>query len=152
MKRTIFRITLIILLIWTFSIIFGFSNQNSTDSGSLSRKVTRKFIDIFPYTKNLSEQTKVKMVKRAEPFVRKLAHFSIYTLVGFLIMTFISTYKLILWKKWLISIGVGLTYAISDEFHQSFIPRKVGRTKRCANRYIWSNFWNYDSISYYFCL
>lgn len=37
-------------------------------------------------------------------------------------MTFISTYKIVLWKKWIISIGVGIIYAISDEFHQSFIP------------------------------
>lgn len=151
-KRLIFRIILIILLLWTFSIIFGFSNQNSVESGSLSKKVARKIIDIFPYTKNLSETTKVKIVEKSQPIIRKLAHFSIYTLVGFLIMTFVSTYKLMLWKKWLISIGVGLTYAISDEFHQSFIPRKICRTKRCINRHLWSNFWYYDSFNYNLCI
>lgn len=81
MKRTIFRIILIILLLWTFSIIFSFSNQNGYESGSLSKKVTRKLVDIFPYTKNLSEATKKKIVEKSQPIIRKLAHFSIYAVV-----------------------------------------------------------------------
>ena len=102
--------------------IFQFSNENSTQSSQRSGQVIRKIINILPFTKNLSEKTKTKIVEKAQPIVRKLAHFSIYTLVGILIMTFVSTYKLLLWKKLLISIMVGLTYAISDELHQSFIP------------------------------
>ena len=37
-------------------------------------------------------------------------------------MGFISTYKMILLKKFIISLGVGILYAISDEIHQSFVP------------------------------
>lgn len=117
------------MLGFIFWSIFGFSNQNGTESSSLSRKVVRKAIDAFPYTKNLSENTKNKIVDRAQPIVRKLAHFSIYTLVGILIMTFVSTYRLLLWKKWLISISVGLVYAISDEYHQSFVPGRTAQLK-----------------------
>ena len=122
MARTIFRIILIILLCLTFYQIFQFSNENAEKSGSRSMQVMRKIIDIFPYTKNLSISTKEKIVERAQPIIRKIAHFSIYTLVGILIMAFVSTYKLLLWKKLAISIMVGLIYAISDEYHQSFIP------------------------------
>lgn len=122
MKRNILRIILIILLIGTFGIIFGFSNQNGEQSGSVSRKVARKIIDVFPYTKNISEETKTKMVERAQPIIRKLAHFSIYMVVGILIMSFVSTYRLRLWKKLLISLTVGVIYASSDEIHQGFIP------------------------------
>ena len=125
MARTIFRIILITLLCLTFFQIFQFSNEDSTKSSSRSREVMKKIIDIFPYTKNLSESTKIKIVEKSQPIIRKLAHFSIYALVGVLIMAFVSTYKLLLWKKFGISIFVGLLYAISDEFHQSFIPRKV---------------------------
>ena len=125
MARTIFRIILITLLCLTFFQIFQFSNENSTKSSSRSREVMRKIVNIFPYTKNLSEKTKTKIVEKSQPIIRKLAHFSIYTLVGILIMAFVSTYKLLLWKKFGISIFVGLIYAISDEFHQSFIPRKI---------------------------
>lgn len=125
MKRTIFRIVTIILLLLTFISIFKFSNQNGKASGNLSRKVARKVVDIFPYTKKLSETTKNKIVEKSQPIIRKLAHFSIYTLVGILIMSFISTYKIRLLNKFLISIGVGLIYAISDEIHQSFIPERT---------------------------
>ena len=97
MARTIFRIILIILLCLTFFQIFQFSNEDSTKSSSRSREVMKKIIDIFPYTKNLSESTKIKIVEKSQPIIRKLAHFSIYALVGILIMTFISTYKLLLW-------------------------------------------------------
>ncbi len=122
MKINILRFVLIVLLGMTFNTIFQFSSENADTSGRRSGAIIRYIIDIAPYTKNLSEETKQKLVERAQPIVRKLAHFSIYTLVGILIMSFTSTYNILLWKKFLISIGVGLTYAISDEFHQSFIP------------------------------
>lgn len=122
MAKTIFRIILVILLCLTFYEIFQFSNENSVKSSSRSRQVIKNIVDIFPYTKNLSEETKIKIVNNLQPIIRKLAHFSIYTLVGVLIMAFVSTYKLLLWKKFSISIIVGLIYAISDEYHQSFVP------------------------------
>ena len=129
MARTIFRIVLIMLLCLTFYKIFQFSSENATESSSRSGEIIRKIINIFPYTKNLSISTKEKIVKKAQPIIRKLAHFSIYAIVGILIMTFVSTYKLLLWKKLLISIIVGLGYAISDEFHQTFIPGRSGELR-----------------------
>lgn len=125
MKRTLFRITMLILLGLTFISIFNFSNQDGQASSGLSKKVARKIVDVFPYTKNLSEKTKNKIVEKTQPIIRKGAHLSIYTLVGIFIMSFISTYKIHLKYKFLISILVGLVYASSDEIHQSFIP---GRT------------------------
>lgn len=125
MQRTLFRITMLILLVLTFISIFNFSNQDGQASSGLSKKVARKIVDVFPYTKNLSEKTKNKIVEKTQPIIRKGAHLSIYTLVGIFIMSFISTYKIHLKYKFLISILVGLVYASSDEIHQSFIP---GRT------------------------
>lgn len=129
MARTIFRIILIILLCLTFYKIFQFSDENATKSSSRSREIMRKIVDIFPYTRNLSISTKEKIVEKSQPIIRKLAHFSIYALVGILIMTFVSTYKLLLWKKLGISILVGLIYAMSDEYHQSFIPGRSGEIR-----------------------
>ena len=111
MKITIFRIILIILLAWTFIIIFGFSSQEGEESGTVSRKVTKVIVEKY------------------QPLVRKLAHFSIYTVVGILIMMLISTYDILLWKRWSISIATGVIYAISDEFHQSFIPGRAAQIK-----------------------
>lgn len=125
MKATIFRIITMFFLVLTFISIFNFSNQDGQTSGGLSRKVARKIVDVFPYTKNLKEETKKKIVEKSQPIIRKGAHLSIYTLVGIFIMSYISTYKIHLKYKFLISILVGLVYASSDEIHQSFIS---GRT------------------------
>ena len=78
-----------------------------------------------PVKRNDNISAANKIVERSQPIIRKGAHLSIYTLVGILIMSFISTYKLHLKYKFSLSILVGLIYAISDEIHQSFTP---GRT------------------------
>ena len=125
MKITFIRIISLILLIYTFITIFSFSSQEGTKSSSLSKKVARKCIDIFPYTKNASEEKKTEMVESCQIFIRKLAHFSIYTCVGIFIMIFVSTYNMKLKTQILICVIVGFIYAISDEIHQNFIPERT---------------------------
>ena len=99
MKKIILRIISMILLLCTFFIIFNFSAQDGEESGSLSNKITTEFINRFPYTKDLSAETKTKMIEHAEPIVRKLAHLSIYTVVGMCIMTFMCTFPIKLRTK-----------------------------------------------------
>lgn len=111
-----------LLLLTTFATIFKFSSQIAEESDDISNGVLRKIIDVFPYTKGLSEEIKIKMVEHGNPIIRKLAHFSIYALVGVWIMAFMSTFDIRLYKKWIISMLVGVLYAASDEFHQSFVP------------------------------
>ena len=111
-----------LLLLTTFATIFKFSSQIAEESDDISNGVLRKIIDVFPYTKGLSEEIKIKMVEHGNPIIRKLAHFSIYALVGVWIMAFMSTFDIKLYKKWIISMLVGVLYAASDEFHQSFVP------------------------------
>ena len=114
-----------IILLTTFFVIFGFSNQDGQTSGGTSRKVARKIVEIFPTTKNKSEQEKENIVENMQPVIRKLAHFSIYTLVGISMMTFMETFSISTRKKVIVSLIVGALYATSDEIHQLFIP---GRT------------------------
>lgn len=122
MKINILRIILITLLISTFGIIFNFSNQNGNQSGGLSRKVLEKIVEIIPSTKNLKQEEKDQIVENGQPIIRKLAHFSIYTIVGFLLMAILSTYNIKLSKRIINSLIIGIIYASTDEFHQSFIP------------------------------
>ena len=105
--------------------IFGFSGQDSEESGSLSRRVTVKIVEVLPNTKNLSEDDKLELINKLHPIIRKLAHFSLYTLVGIFGMTFISTFELKKIYQFFISLLIGLFYAISDEVHQSFIPGRA---------------------------
>lgn len=81
MKINILRIILIILLLCTFSIIFGFSSQDSKKSSSISRTVT---IFLTNNIKSIQEKNDIErgqILHRIENIVRKIAHFSIYTVV-----------------------------------------------------------------------
>lgn len=118
MKINIVRIIIIILLLGTFYIIFSFSSQNGEESGNLSGKIAKFAVKQLPIQKT------EKSLKRTEAVIRKIAHFSIYTLVGFLLMSFVSTYAIKENKRMIISLIVGILYAISDEIHQSFIPNR----------------------------
>lgn len=133
MKINIIRGILIILLLGTFWLIFGFSNQNSKESKGISMKVSEGIINITGGKD--SKASKTKRIKKLEPIIRKLAHFSIYTVVGFLLMALASTYKLNDQRRLLIALIVGFLYACSDEIHQLFVSRKKWRSKRCIDRY-----------------
>lgn len=135
MKKIILRIISMLLLLCTFFVIFSFSAQDGDESGSLSRRATTEFVNRFPYTRDLSIETKEKLIEHGEPIVRKLAHLSIYTVVGMCIMSFMCTFPLKLRIRLGVSLIVGLIYAISDEWHQSFVPRKRTIHKRCLHRY-----------------
>ena len=129
----ILRMILIILLLCTFFIIFGFSSQNGEQSGGISRKVTETILKVSSNYNKLEEGEKEVVLHRTESIIRKIAHFSIYAVVGFLLMGLLSTYKIK--DKWriIITIIIGILYAMSDEFHQSFSP---GRTPKTTDVYI----------------
>lgn len=57
--------------------------------------------------------------------VRKSAHTVAYFVLGMLALLVAKSYKTSLWKAAALSIEFACIYAISDEFHQSFVP---GRT------------------------
>lgn len=125
MKQNLIRILFLLLLVATFATIFHFSSQIGEQSDGVSKKVLSKLINTFPYTKNLSPETKAKMIEHGNPIIRKLAHFSIYVLVGVWIMAFMSTFQTRLYKKWLVSMAVGVGYAALDEYHQSFVAART---------------------------
>lgn len=125
MNKNILRITLIILLLGTFHIIFGFSSQDGEKSGSISKKITETIISKIPQIQEKEEDEKQIILIRAEKIIRKLAHFSIYTVVGMLLMGILETYNLKNTKKIIFSLIIGIIYAASDEFHQSFIPERT---------------------------
>ena len=122
MKLNIIRGILITTLIAIFVTIFGFSNQNSETSAGLSQKVTNFVVEFVPSIKNMQEQEKENVVDRIESIVRKIAHYSIYTLVGILLMSLMSTYKIKELDRIAISMIIGVIYAATDEIHQAFVP------------------------------
>lgn len=124
-KINLLRAILIILLIALFSTIFNFSGQDGEKSGSLSREITESVTKDIKKIQQLETNKKEEVLDAVEHFIRKLAHFSLYTLVGILAMSLMSTYHLKKIKKMGITLGIGVLYAISDEIHQSFIPDRT---------------------------
>lgn len=115
------------MLAGTFYIIFGFSSQNAEESSGISKKVSESIVEITNKDKPIQEKNKI--VKFLEPRIRKLAHFSIYTVVGFLLMSLCFTYKISINKKIIISLILGFIYACSDELHQTFVAGRSGEAR-----------------------
>lgn len=133
MKINILRIILILLLLCTFFVIFGFSSQDGEASGGLSRNITNKILQTSNKYNALGQEEKEQIANKTEKTIRKVAHFSIYTVVGLLLMGLLSTYKIKENWRMILSILLGMLYAISDEIHQGFSP---GRSPRIADVYI----------------
>lgn len=126
-KMNLLRAFLIICLLGTFFMIFGFSSQNAEESGGLSEKVTITVTKNVKKIQNLEQTEKEKVLSRIETVIRKIAHFSIYTLVGFLLMAIFSTYNLNDKNRILASLAIGVIYASSDEIHQRFVAGRSGQ-------------------------
>lgn len=133
MNLKIQRIIFAILTIATFVTIFIFSSQNGDESGSTSRNFTRKVIEILQIDKYLNESEKENLIENSQFIIRKLAHFTIYTIAGINMMGFINTYNIKKKNKIISILLVGVIYAISDEFHQMF---SGGRTPAIKDIFI----------------
>lgn len=133
MKINLLRIVLLILLFGTFYIIFGFSSQDGEESGGISSRVTEFILEKSNTYRKLEENRQDEIFERTEKIIRKIAHFSIYALVGFLLMGLVSTFKLKEKNRILISLILGVLYATSDEIHQLFSP---GRSAQITDVYI----------------
>ena len=122
MKKNILRAILMLLLLSTFFIIFGFSSQDGEKSGNISKKITEEIITRIPQIQEKEQNEREAITLRIEKVIRKIAHFSIYTAVGLLLMALISTFEMKEKNRIIISLIIGIIYASSDEIHQSFVP------------------------------
>lgn len=113
-----------LLIIWMV-IIFLFSNQPAKESGKLSNSFLEKTITIF--YKDINTEKKEQLIKKYGLITRKLAHFTIYLVLGVLMLSTISEYNIK--TKILVSITLCFLYALSDEIHQLFIIGRSGEFK-----------------------
>lgn len=136
MKHKIYlRILFLFLILTNFVVIFCFSSEEGKKSTYTSGKIAEKIVNTFSNTQVLEANQKQKQIKNWQPIVRKTAHFLIYTTAGIWIMSLFCTYPIKNIKKIVFTIAVGIIYAISDEIHQSFIPRKNFLDNGCYYRY-----------------
>ena len=121
-KLTKSRVIFIILTISVMVLIFHLSAENSSESSDTSSNVIKLIFKIFvPNYSNFDAAKQRKMIKGAQFIVRKLAHFSIYGLLGFCTSLAFGKRKFFS-RMTLEALLVGFVYAVSDEIHQSQVP------------------------------
>lgn len=127
MRKVIYSI---LIVLW-MSVIFCLSNQPAIDSTELSDGFISNTIgNVYKlFNKNISsdELSEIK-VKYTHP-VRKMAHFTIYMILGILVTLLVREYNVSFNKCLFISLLVCLLYSISDEAHQLFVIGRSGEIR-----------------------
>ena len=125
------RIILWILVILWMGVIFTFSSFNSSESSKQSKGIINFFIKnvVEIFDKDLTETEELELVSSLHTPVRKLAHFSIYLVLGILVSLLLKTYNFTTKNIILLSILICFLYACSDEIHQLFISGRSGEFK-----------------------
>ena len=124
--KHIIRYILMILIIILCCTIFKFSQENGKTSSGTSRKVANFLLDAFQDGKNMNEIERNNKIENMQFFIRKSAHFSIYMLLGILVMCCAKTFKGPTYYKFDISQIFVFLYASLDELHQVFVPGRAG--------------------------
>ena len=121
-NKILIRCILIILIVLNCTTIFCFSAQGADKSNNSSGRVVNTIIENLPRTKKLSKEEKEQIKEKITKPIRKLAHFSIYTCLGFLLFSLFQTFnKIKLKRKYIYSWALGTFYAVTDEIHQKFV-------------------------------
>lgn len=116
-------IKLLLVIMWMI-IIFMFSNQKAVESDKLSNGLILKTVRIIEKITHKTYSDEEILHKFVRP-VRKMAHFTIYLILGILVYIFID--DLNIKNIILISLMICLIYSISDEIHQLFIEGRSGK-------------------------
>lgn len=129
-KKIDVKVYCLIILLALFFTMFAFSNQNGIESKRLSRTVTLMITENVTEIKNLNSIEKENITKRIEAVIRKLAHFTMYALMGIFAYLLVKTEESTNIKAFLIACLICIIYASIDEIHQLFV---VGRSARITD-------------------
>lgn len=125
MKKIIVCVVLWALVLGLMGFIFSMSAEPAVVSSETSGNTLRAIFNvIFPGFKDFDEAMQQHIIDQNQYFIRKTAHFSVYTLLG--ILTSLAVAQHI--KRFsLISYAIGTLYAVSDEIHQLYVPGRSGQ-------------------------
>lgn len=113
-----------VLLLALYLLIFGFSAQDGEQSGSLSRLISEKCVELMNAFSggSWSRAFMQKLAAYFEHPIRKLAHFSEYACMGILVYVIESQWLRRGKGLYLLVVLWVLVSAAADEFHQYFVP------------------------------
>lgn len=119
-------LSVLLVLLWMF-FIFANSNATGVESSSLSDNVLENIVVICTNIKRDSQEME-KVKKKYGIVIRKFAHFFVYFVLGILVMNALYSFNV---NRWMIIYAslICIIYAISDEFHQTFISGRSGQLR-----------------------
>ncbi len=118
----------LIITILIMALIFFFSSQTSSESSEVSRGLTRKAVHLFLQLFHLNGAGEAAAVSVLHHYIRKLAHFLLYALLGILsAVTMRITFKRTVSVSVICAAVICVLYSISDEIHQLFISGRSGQ-------------------------
>lgn len=119
MKNTT-KITLILVIVW-MAIIFAFSNTNSIDSNHESMGIIKIVATKIFKVENEKVDEIVKIWNKP---LRKITHFTVYLILSLLIYSCLRHTKIK--RKKILTLIICFIYALTDEYHQTFIGGRTG--------------------------
>lgn len=112
------KILVVLLILWMIA-VFCLSHQDGSDSGNLSRTIA-----------NFFSKGNTEVAATLEPVVRKVAHMTEYAIGAMIFYGILLTYpKYTTKQRIILAFLFIILYAISDEFHQSFINSRNGSAR-----------------------
>jgi len=120
-KRLILILTWTCTLIW-MGIIFYLSSQPATQSAHLSTGFKNELLSILAHFMPGIENMEFRSL---DFFIRKNAHFIAYFILGAL--TLLALIQSAARKPANLALLICFLYAMSDEFHQLFVPGRAGQ-------------------------
>lgn len=110
-------------MIFLMFVIFSFSSQTGTESGSLSHTISTQVVKAseFIFQQDWSEDKIEEYANFLEFPIRKLAHMTEYCIFALSVIFPLFVYGLRGRKLFLSAFLICITFAGSDEYHQSFV-------------------------------
>ena len=106
-------------------LIFYLSHQNADSSSNMSAGLIRRVLSLFIPETSGDELTNV--IASLQFIVRKTAHLTLYLILGVFALLHFSTYnRFTLIVKLSSSLVISVLYAVSDEYHQTYIRGRSG--------------------------
>ena len=119
-KKIIIIVFSWVLVLLTMLIIYNFSSEGSKETMQTSESLIVDVLSIFVGEEKITPE----LIAESQFAFRKLAHFTLYMLLGFCLSNaFRATIKIKLRYSYIFSFIASVVYASLDETHQAFTNR-----------------------------
>lgn len=131
MKLKIFRIISLLFLLSIMLLIYNLSAETAAESSKTSGGFSKLILSLFyPDFKTFSSEHQNEIISSFSFLIRKMAHFTLYGLLGFWVQMSIITYRNIPFiTRNLMACAVCLVYSVFDELHQTFVSGRSGELR-----------------------